>query len=186
TAAWSGPGRAWRPWTWCASALTGARSGPAYGRPRKRTRVTPGWNGGWPLTGTRSSAGLRAGSIIADCSWRPRDVVRLEAPEAASVPRPGWRKRALAVRERGRWRTAHGRAPRRTGTAVGSVLAACAAVCVAVIATVMASRGHAEPGGGEGAGRAPEASHPAGEAGGAPGPDRPRNRPVWARAPRSA
>ena len=46
--------------------------------------------------------------------------------------------RALAVRERGRWRAA-GPAPRRTGTAVGA-LAACAAVCVAVIATVMASR----------------------------------------------
>ena len=41
-------------------------TGPAYGRPRRRTRVTPGWNGGWPLTGTRSSAGPRAGSI----DWR--------------------------------------------------------------------------------------------------------------------
>ena len=95
------PAREWRPWTWSASALTGARTGPAYGRPRRRTRVTPGWNCGWPLTGTRSSAGPRAGSIgvttiTADCSWRPRDVVRLEAPEAARVPRPGWRKRALA------------------------------------------------------------------------------------------
>lgn len=72
----------------------GSRTGPAYGRPQGRTRVTPGWNCGWPLTGTRSSAGRRAGSIgvttiTADCSWRPRDVVRLEAPEAASVPRPG-------------------------------------------------------------------------------------------------
>jgi hypothetical protein len=72
----------------------GARTGPAYGRPRRRTRVTPGWNGGWPVTGIRSSAGPRAGSIgvttlTADCSWRPRDVVRLEAPEAASMPRPG-------------------------------------------------------------------------------------------------
>jgi len=55
------------------------------------------------------------------------------------VPRPGWRKRALAVRERGRRRTARGPAPRRTGTAAGA-LAACAAVCVAVIAAVMASR----------------------------------------------
>jgi hypothetical protein len=61
-----------------------------------RTRVTPapGWNCGWPVTGTRSSAGPRAGSIgvtriTADCSGRPRDVVRLGAPEAASVPRPG-------------------------------------------------------------------------------------------------
>jgi hypothetical protein len=66
-------------WTWSASALTGARTGPGYGRPRSRTRVTPGWNGGWPLTGTRSSAGPRAGStggttLTADCSWRPRDV----------------------------------------------------------------------------------------------------------------
>ena len=85
--------RAWRPSTWSASALTGARTGPAYGRPRRRTRVTPGWNCGWPLTGTRSSAGPRAGSIgvttiTADCSWRPRDMVRLKAPKAASVPRP--------------------------------------------------------------------------------------------------
>jgi hypothetical protein len=77
------PARAWRPSTWSASALTGARTGPASGRPRRRTRVTPGWNGGWPLAGTRSSAGPRAGSIgvtaiTADCSWRPRDVARLE------------------------------------------------------------------------------------------------------------
>ena len=41
-------------------------------RPRRRTRVTPGWNGGWPRTGTRSSAGPRAGSMsvtttTADC-----------------------------------------------------------------------------------------------------------------------
>ena len=59
-----------------------------------------------------------------------------------SVPRhaPGWRKRALAVREHGRWRTARGPAPRRTGTAVAGALAACAAVCAAVIATVMAGR----------------------------------------------
>jgi hypothetical protein len=76
-----GPARARRPWTWSASALTGARTGPAYGRPRSRTRVTPGWNCGWPLTGTRSSAGPRAGSIgvttiTADCSWRPLDLVR--------------------------------------------------------------------------------------------------------------
>ena len=53
---------------------------------------------------------------------------------------PGRRKRALAVRERGRWRTARGPAPRRTGTAAGGALAAYAAVYVAVIATVMASR----------------------------------------------
>jgi len=53
---------------------------------------------------------------------------------------PGWPKRALAVCEWGRWGTARGPAPRRTGTA-GGALAACAAVCVAVIATVMASRG---------------------------------------------
>jgi hypothetical protein len=59
----------------------GSRTGPAYGRPRRRTRGTPGWNCGWPVTGTRSSAGPRAGSIgvtalTADCSWRPRDVGR--------------------------------------------------------------------------------------------------------------
>jgi hypothetical protein len=105
----------------------------------------PGWKCGWPLTGTRSPAGPRAGSIsvttlTADGSWRPRDLVRLEASEAASVPRPGWRKRALAVRERGRWRTARGPAPRRTGTAAGGALAVYAAVRVAVVATVKASR----------------------------------------------
>ena len=55
---------------WSASALTGARTGPAYGRPRRRTRVTPGWNSGWPLTGTRSSAGPPAGSIGATDSNR--------------------------------------------------------------------------------------------------------------------
>jgi hypothetical protein len=79
-------------------------------------------------------------TLTADCSWRPRDVVRLEAPEAASVPRPGWRQRALAVRGRGRWRTARGPAPRRTGTGAVGALAAYAGVCVAVIATVMAGR----------------------------------------------
>ena len=99
---------AWRPSTWSASALTGARAGPAYGRPRRRTRVTPGWNCGWPLTGTRSSTGPQAGSIsvtaiTADCSWRPRDVVRRKAPEAASVPRPRdgvsalWRSASVAA-----------------------------------------------------------------------------------------
>ena len=85
------PARAWRPWTWSESVLTGARTGPGYGRPRRRARVTPGWNGGWPLTGTRSSADPRAGSIgvttmTADCSWRPRDVVRLEVPGRRARP----------------------------------------------------------------------------------------------------
>jgi hypothetical protein len=55
-----------------------------------------------------------------------------------AAPRDG--VSALAVRERGRRRTARGPAPRRTGTAAGGALAACAAVCVAVIAAVMASR----------------------------------------------
>ena len=55
------------------------------------------------------------------------------AVERASAP--GWRERALAVRERDRWRTARGPAPRRTGTAVGAL-----AACAAVIAAVMASR----------------------------------------------
>lgn len=32
-------GEGMRPWTWSASALTGARTGPGYGRPRRRTRV---------------------------------------------------------------------------------------------------------------------------------------------------
>jgi hypothetical protein len=41
-------------------------------------------------------------------------------------------ERALAVRERGRWRTA--------GGALAAYAAVCVAVCVAVIATVMASR----------------------------------------------
>jgi hypothetical protein len=58
---------------------------------------------------------------------------------------PGWRKRALAFRERGRWRTAREPAPRRdrrrrTGAAAGGTLAACVAVCVVVIAAVLASR----------------------------------------------
>src|SRR5882724_11327674 len=56
-------------------------------------------------------------ALIADRSWRPRDLVRLEAPEAASVPRLGWRKRALA------WPLADRPRPgaRRTGTAVGDL-----------------------------------------------------------------
>jgi len=59
------------------------------------------------------------------------------------------------------------------------VLAACAAVCVAVIATVMASRGHAEPGGGEGAGRAPEGKHTARVAGRDRCRERAEKRTVW-------
>ena len=38
----------------------GADGSPHWSRvwpTRRRTRVTPGWNSGWPLTGTRSSAG---------------------------------------------------------------------------------------------------------------------------------
>ena len=66
-------------------------------------------------------------------------MVRLQAPRRRAYPAPGWRKRALAVRERGRCRIARGPAPRRAGTPVGAV-AACAAVCAAVIAAVMASR----------------------------------------------
>ena len=61
----------------------GADGSPHWSRvwpARRRTRVTPGWSCGWPLTGTRLSAGPRAGSIgvtaiTADCSWR-RGVVR--------------------------------------------------------------------------------------------------------------
>jgi hypothetical protein len=77
------------------TALTGARTGPASGRPRRRTRVTPGWNGGWPLTGTRSSAGPRAGStgvtaLTGDCSGCPATwfASRLRGGERAS-PRDG-------------------------------------------------------------------------------------------------
>jgi hypothetical protein len=122
----------------------GADGSPRWSRvwpARRRIRVTPGWNCGWPLTGTRSSAGPRAGpigvtTITADCSWRPRDVVRRGSGGGERASAPGWRKRALAVRERGRCRIARGPAPRRTGTAAGGVLAACAVV----IAVVMASR----------------------------------------------
>ncbi len=49
--------RAWRPSTWSAPALRAARTGPACGRPRRAIPVTPDWNSGWLLTGTRSSAG---------------------------------------------------------------------------------------------------------------------------------
>ena len=105
------PARAWRPSTWSASALTGARTGPASGRPRRRTRVTPGWNSGWPLTGTRSSAGPRAGSIgvtaiTTDCSWRLATWFAPGAPEAASVPRARDGRGAL-------WRSASVPAGRR-------------------------------------------------------------------------
>ena len=128
-----------------ASALTGARTGPASGRPRRRTRVTPGCNGGWPLTGTRSPAGPQAGSlgvtaITADCSWRRATWFAPGAPEAASVPRPRDGESAL-------WRSARvaaggppaARRPAEPAPPAGA-LAACAAVCVAVIAAVMASR----------------------------------------------
>jgi hypothetical protein len=67
----------------------------AYGRHRRRTRGTPGWNGGWPLTGTRSSAGPRAGSIgvttiTADCPGHPAAwfASRLRGGERAP-PRDG-------------------------------------------------------------------------------------------------
>src|SRR5690348_3839127 len=53
----------------------GADGSPHWSRvwpTRRRTRGTPGWNGGWPLTDTRSPAGPRAGPIgvtalTADC-----------------------------------------------------------------------------------------------------------------------
>src|SRR5271166_3056433 len=32
---------------------SGGRTGRGYGRPRRTTPVTPGWNSGWPPTGTR-------------------------------------------------------------------------------------------------------------------------------------
>ncbi len=51
-----------RPSTWSASAPTAARTGCAYGRRPRTIPVTPGSSGGWPSTGTRSSADPRAGS----------------------------------------------------------------------------------------------------------------------------
>ena len=61
---------------------------------RRRTRVTPGWNCGCPLTGLGligssqhcrhqivgrpASCSIGVTTITADCSWRPRDLVRLE------------------------------------------------------------------------------------------------------------
>ena len=126
----------------------GADGSPHWSRvwpTRRRTRVTPGWNCGWPVTGTRSSAGPRAGSmgvttLTADCSWRPRDVVRPGGSGGGERAPPGMAEarsrgpRAWPLADRPR------PAPRRTGTAVGGALAACAAVCAAVIAAVMASR----------------------------------------------
>ena len=75
----------------------GAEGSPHWSRvwpTRKRTRVTPGWNCGWPLTGTRSSADPRAGAL----GGRQEPLTAKGAPaqrgsppgsEAASVPRPG-------------------------------------------------------------------------------------------------
>jgi hypothetical protein len=40
----------------------GSRTGPASGRPRRITPAMPGLSCGWPLTGTRLSAGRRARS----------------------------------------------------------------------------------------------------------------------------
>jgi hypothetical protein len=55
-------GEASRPWTWSRPARMAARTGPGCGRRRRRTPGTPGWSGGWLLTGTRSSAGRPASS----------------------------------------------------------------------------------------------------------------------------
>ena len=96
------------------------------------------WMAGY---GTRSSAGPRAGSIgvttiTADCSWRPRDVVRLEGSaggERAS-PRDGGSalSRSASV--------AAGGPPRPVEPAPPSARSPPAPPCLAVIATVMASR----------------------------------------------
>ena len=58
--------RAPRPWTWSASAGMAARTGCVSGRHRMRIPAMPGLSCGWPFTGTRSSAGPRAGSIGAE------------------------------------------------------------------------------------------------------------------------
>jgi hypothetical protein len=50
-----------RPSTWSASAPTAARTGCACGRRPRIILVTPGSSGGWPSTGTGSSASPRAG-----------------------------------------------------------------------------------------------------------------------------
>jgi hypothetical protein len=62
----------------------GADGSPHWSRVWPTPQENPrhaGLDCGWPLTGTRSPAGPRAGSIgvtalTADCSWRPRDVGR--------------------------------------------------------------------------------------------------------------
>ena len=78
--------RAWRPWIWSASAPMAARTGLVFGRLQRTIPVTPGWSCGWPPTGTRSSAGRRAGSThvmarATDC-LRP-DLVRIEEARPA-------------------------------------------------------------------------------------------------------
>jgi hypothetical protein len=75
----------------------GADRSPRWSRlwpARRRTRVTPGWNGGWPFTGTRSSAGPRAGSIgvttiTADCSWRRATWCACRLRRRRACPGPG-------------------------------------------------------------------------------------------------
>ena len=81
-----GFGREWRPWTWSASALTGARTGPACGRPRRTIPVMPGRSCGWPLTGTRSLTGPRARSTGARAADRRTVAPRnLTLPYVASI-----------------------------------------------------------------------------------------------------
>jgi len=75
-----------------------------------------------------------------DRSWRPRDLVRLQAPEGGerALPPMGEARsrdpRAWPLANRLRPGAPSNRHRRRCA------LAACAAVCAAVIATVMASR----------------------------------------------
>jgi hypothetical protein len=65
--------------------------------------VTPGWNCGWPLTGTRSSAGGRASSTGAGASEPGRASARRPVLYAAAVVRiaiahPAPRRRACGKR----------------------------------------------------------------------------------------
>ena len=67
--------RARRPWTWSASALMAARTGPASGRPRRSIPVTPAWSYGWPPMDTRSSAGRPDGPALARTTRTDRPLL---------------------------------------------------------------------------------------------------------------
>ena len=109
--------KARKPSIWSASGPMAARTGPVYGRPRRRIPVTPGWSSGWPPKGTRSPASPRAISASArtrttDRKERGAAILRLPVGrsswDAHRVPAPSPGSSESARDLRGGWgRTYH-------------------------------------------------------------------------------